>query len=887
LGPFPLALGLAAGVAMPLWGRLLDRRCPTRVLAVATAGAAISQLPLLVLETPFSAYFHRLSSLCRRPHQSCFRAPILRLTILLGMLGLVLWLTSARGEPGAPTRLKFLRGKADKSSAAGRLCIMFKNLRPTFARATEPRSNLDVRVVAEQVAMLYRMAPHAMVMAFLGATVIMALFYSAMPSSALISWYVALNVVYAGRYALVLAYRRAAPPPEAARRWGHYFVAATFLAGAVWGVLGTPLIPVTAYSYQLIFLVVNVAIAAIGSFSLFPWLSAYAALLIPFILPCAVTVLLQGDGEHTMLGLMLLAFVPIALSAARRIGRHNTESIQLRLDIAAISEKHERAKQAAEEANRTKSEFLANMSHEIRTPMNGVLGMTQLLLDTELSDMQRRYAENVHGCGEALLYIINDILDFSKMEAGKLELNVIDFDVRATTHEVIDLIKSGARAKALRLTCEIEDDVPPVLGGDPGRLRQVLINLLGNAVKFTERGEVALTVKVAEHGAHADGGCVLHFSVRDTGMGISPEAQARLFHAFSQGDGSTSRQFGGTGLGLVIAKQLIEMMGGEIDVHSTPGAGSTFSFTASFAAAESETVLQGPETELSRVRALIVDDNSTNCEILERYLDACAMKHDTAKCGEDALEMLRAAATSGRPYDIALVDMKMPGMSGADLARKVREEGALARTQLVLLTSMSSCDMASAQAMGFAAYLNKPVRRSELHWRLAGVLDGTLAPSPACLTAASKPAAPARVLLVEDNRVNQEVGKAMLRKLGCVVDVAEDGRVGLDAVSAKHYDIVMMDCQMPNMDGFEATAAIRSREARLQAAGGPSAARRVPIVALTANAMKGDRERCLEAGMDDYLAKPFSKEQLEAVLSRWLKDGGAAAAADTVACAAS
>jgi CheY-like chemotaxis protein len=411
----------------------------------------------------------------------------------------------------------------------------------------------------------------------------------------------------------------------------------------------------------------------------------------------------------------------------------------------------------------------------------------------------------------------------------------------------------------------------------------VLINLLGNAVKFTERGEVALEVKVAEHGAHADGSCVLHFSVRDTGIGISPEAQARLFHAFSQGDGSTSRQFGGTGLGLVIAKQLIEMMGGEIDVHSTPGAGSTFSFTASFVAAESEAVLHGPATELSRNRALIVDDNTTNCEILERYLDACAMQHDTAKSGEEALEMLRTAAASGRPYDIALVDMKMPGMSGADLARHVREEGALGRTQLILLTSMSSCDMASAQAMGFAAYLNKPVRRSELHWRIAGVLDGTLAPSPALPAPSLQPAAPVRVLLVEDNRVNQEVGKAMLRKLGCEVDVAEDGRAGLDAVFAKHYDIVMMDCQMPNMDGFEATAAIRSREAELEVAGGPSAARRVPIIALTANAMKGDRERCLEAGMDDYLAKPFSKEQLETVLNRWSKDGTSALLPDALA----
>ena len=740
-------------------------------------------------------------------------------------------------------------------------------------RLTRSTEKTDPRIIAEQVAMLYRMGPYALRMSWLGATTVMALFLMVAPPGPLIAWYAAMHVTYAVRYALIRAYRRAAPTPEGARRWGRYFIGGTLYAGVTWGLLGTPLVPVGDYSQQVIFCVVNVAVSALGVFSLFPWISAYAALVVPFILPSAVTVLLQGGSQNTALGIIMLAYVPIALSAARRVGRANTEAIKLRFDIAAMSEQHERAKQTAEDANRIKSEFLANMSHEIRTPMNGVLGMTQLLLDSELSETQRRYAENVHHSAEALLQIINDILDFSKIEAGKMELDVVDFDLRSTTHEVIELMSGPARAKNLRITYRIDDDVPALLGGDPGRLRQVLVNLVGNAVKFTEHGEVSVRVTrlTAAHGGDRDAHCTLRFLVRDTGIGISPEAQSRLFMAFSQADGSTSRRFGGTGLGLVISKQLIELMGGEIDVESVSGKGSTFSFTATFSEAQHDTlVVQAPGSDLASVRTLIVDDNATNREILERYLDACSMTHNSARNGEEALKLMREAAAKRKPYDLALIDMKMPGMTGADLARVIRADRTLSRTRLILLTSLGSFDMAEVQDMGFAACLNKPVRRSELYWRIAAVMDGILIESekPRGAQRGEAAAAP-RVLLVEDNLVNQEVGKAMLRKLGYQVDVAEDGMAGVKAAFERHYDVVLMDCQMPNMDGFEATGQIRAREAELKKDASNDSARRIPIIALTANAMKGDRERCLAAGMDDYLAKPFNKEQLAAVLERW------------------
>jgi len=521
------------------------------------------------------------------------------------------------------------------------------------------------------------------------------------------------------------------------------------------------------------------------------------------------------------------------------------------------------AKEMAESASRAKSQFLANMSHEIRTPMNGVLGMTELLLGTALSDKQRRFAEAVYRSGETLLEIINDILDFSKIEAGRLELESVDFNLRVLVEDVFELLAPRAHQKRLELASRMEPTVPTVVRGDPLRLRQVLTNLVGNAIKFTESGEVIVTVSALS--AEPGGRHRVQFEVRDSGIGMRQEALDKLFTVFMQADQSMSRRYGGTGLGLAISKQLVELMDGSISAESRFGEGSVFRFDVQLAAGDAAALAPPVDTaKLRGRRVILVEDNPTNRSILEGQLRGFGMDVATADNGVTALDLLRAAAQAGTPFDAAVVDMKMPIMDGLTMATELRRDPLLADVRMLMLTSLGSGNEARlAYDSGIEAYLTKPVRQSELVEALSRVLQHEQPELPAALS--SVPGGRARVLIVEDNAVNQEVARAMLTELGCSLRLAGDGREALAALREAPFDLVFMDCQMPEMDGFEAVRRFR--------AGDPASfATRidVPIVALTANALAGDADRCLKAGFSDYLAKPVRREQLDGALQRWI-----------------
>ena len=588
------------------------------------------------------------------------------------------------------------------------------------------------------------------------------------------------------------------------------------------------------------------------------------------VIPVSLSASVMRNKDGALLGAVYVGRdITGRKEAENKIRTTNEELHEANEQLKEAINRANRLAKEADQANQAKSEFLANMSHEIRTPMNAVMGMTGLLLDTPLTDEQLDYAETVRVSADSLLTVINDILDFSRSEAGKLDIENVDFDLQTALEDVSNLLGPKAYEKGLELAFLIKPDVPSCLVGDPGRIRQILINLTGNAFKFTERGEIVITVDLVEETeTHA----TVKFSVKDTGIGIPPDRMDRLFKSFSQVDGSTTRRYGGSGLGLSISKKLAELMGGTIGCESTVREGSTFWFTM---VCEKQTTLRETPSEsavdVQSKRILAVDDNETNLKVLSGYLTVWGFPHGTALSADDALDHMKEAVKANAPYDVIILDQMMPDKDGETLGKEIKADPTLGDPLLVMFTSLGlRGDAARMKEVGFDAYLTKPIKGSQLFDCLLTLFEKSSFKSEArksrplitrhSLAEARKQKV--RILVAEDNVVNQKLALRLIDKFGFRADAVADGSEAVTSVARVPYDLVLMDVQMNEMDGFEATKIIRRNEQR--------SGNHIPIIAMTAHAMKGDRERCLEAGMDDYVSKPIKPQELLDAIKRQL-----------------